>query len=521
MMRWTMTRGLAAALATVTVIAAGGFGRAGAQDEPQGMPTLSAEVEYDRHGAVMPASDVKVDLSLRDAVTQSLLNHPDLQAVWHSGDAEGADIAAEHAVYDAMFNAQINVPVTNQTMVFSRELANVSLSRRYTSGTRLAAEYHLERDPDGLFVSADGSTELYRHRFGLRVEQALARNAGRGANLAGIRAEQHEYAAAAEDYRRYANEVVYAVEEAYWKLYAAQRIEAVFNESLAGAQRLLELAGTQYASGDLSKLELTVAEAGVESRREDVIIARIDADKSRDLLMAMMLGSTAPNWLSSRVTLLTPPDSALAAAEDLPTLDEVLARRNDYQAAELQMAAASERILAARNGSRNRFDLVLEGGYAAMGSSPGNEYLDPISGQAVSGPYLFAGIDVEMALPGSRSRAENRRAAAARQSAHWQRESVQRAVVLEIRQAMLDLESSRERVRVTRTARAAVEEQIRGEREKFAMGHTSSQTVLLAENDLRAARIREIRALADLQVARARLRLAVGTTLDEFGLALD
>jgi hypothetical protein len=38
---------------------------------------------------------------------------------------------------------------------------------------------------------------------------------------------------------------------------------------------------------------------------------------------------------------------------------------------------------------------------------------------------------------------------------------------------------------------------------------------------LRSAKIREIRALADLQVARARLRLAAGTTLDHFDLGLE
>jgi outer membrane protein TolC len=485
------------------------------------MPALRSRIEYDTTTEVMPESDVALDVSLRDAVTQCLLNHPELRAAWHAGQIEAADIEGAGERFDVMLNGEINVPVATESMVFSRELANVSLGRSYTTGTRLSAEYHLERDPDGLFISSDGSTELYRHRAGLRVEQAMARGGSRDGNRALVRAEEADFAAAADNYRRQAQETVFTAEKAYWNLFASQRIEIVYQEALRGAERLFELSRTQYDAGNLSRLDMTIAEAGVASRREDVILARIDAAKARDQLMALMLGTTAPSWMSSHVSLLTPPDTTMNAEASIPQLADVLAARDDYRAADHALDAAEQRILASRNDSRNRFDLVLETGYAAMGSSPGNEYLDPVSGQAVSGPYVFVGCELEMALPGSGSNAASRRAAEAREAAHWRRESVQRSVVLQIRQARMDLDSSLERVRVTRTARTAVEQQVRGEREKFAMGQASSHSALLSENDLRAARIREIRALADLQIARARLRLAVGGTLDEYGLKLD
>ena len=40
-------------------------------------------------------------------------------------------------------------------------------------------------------------------------------------------------------------------------------------------------------------------------------------------------------------------------------------------------------------------------------------------------------------------------------------------------------------------------------------------------SDLSRARIREIQAVADLQVAHAQLRLALGTTMDHFDLSLE
>lgn len=496
---------------------------AGAQDADSAMPGLTTDRRQQTVGEydLLPASQTEVELSLRDAVTRALRNHPDLQALWHSGDAESMDSQAERSSFDTFLEAAVTVPVSTDKLVYSKELANVALTRQFTSGVRASLEYHLERDPDGLFVSENGSSRLYRHRGGLKLVQPLARGRGSDANLALSRAEDLDFQGVAAEYRRAAKSVVYTVEDAYWRLFAAQQIKTVFAEALTAAENLLKISGDQFQAGELSRLELTVAEAGVASRREDVILARIETDKARDALLALLLGSASPSRLSADVTLLTLPDTLSSEALNLLSLTDVLANRQDYVSSEMALAAADEQIKAARNLGRHRVDLTLEMGYASMGPSLGTEYIDPTTGEAVSGAYVFVGGELGMSLNGTHARADKHRAAARRRAAHYNREAMARAIVLEIRQARLDLESSIERIRVTRTAREAVEEQLRGERKKFAMGRTTNQSALLYENDLRSARIREIRALADLQVAAARLRLAMGTTLDHFDLALQ
>lgn len=470
---------------------------------------------------VRPASRLKLSMSLRDAAHQALDNHPGLHATWHRGMAQGAEAQGLWGEFDYTLTAGLNMPVATETLAYSKELARVSLAKRFTTGSSLAVEYHLDRDPDGLFVSGNGKSRLYRHRFGVRAVQPLARGRGQDANLAGLRAATADFEAESAYYRRYAQEVVFSVERAYWKHFAAQRSVTVYEDALSAAQGLQALSRSQYEAGELSRLELIVAEAGVASRREGVIIAGIEVDKSRDALLALLVGSSSPSWLSAEVQLLTQPDTTAGVADALPTLDHILAQRHDFAAVEQALTAADLRVVEARNLGADRIDLVLESGYATMGSSLGTQYEDPTSGQPVSGPYIFAGVEVAFALPGSRAGGANRQAAANREAAHWNRETAVRAIVLEIRQGYLDLESSLERIRVTRTARAAMEEQLRGERGRFAMGQTSNQSALLSENELRSAKIREIRALADLQVARARLRLAAGTTLDHFDLGLE
>ncbi len=500
-----------------------GFGQSLAQDEAPSIPRYVDNRLRDLGDdeAAEAAAPVKLTMSLRDAAHQALDNHPTLRAAWHEGLAQGADAQSLKGQFDFTLTGSVNIPVATETMVYSKELAQASLGKKFGSGRRLYLEYHLERDPDGLFVSGNGSTSLYRHRTGVRAVQPLARDRGGNVNLAGYRAETLEFEAAAADYRRYAHEVVFAVEQAYWHHFAAQRIVTVYQEALSGAERLQALSRIQYEAGELSRLELMVAEAGVASRREDVILARIQVEKSRDNLLTLIAGTTSSRWLSADLDLLTRPDTLTTEMEDLPAMEEILLQRQDYTAVQKMLEAADQRVLEVRNASANRIDLTLEAGYASMGSSPGSEYLDPVNGQPISGPYVFAGFDVAFALPGTRSNADNRRAASTREAVHWRREAATREIVLEIRQARLDLESSLERVRVTRTARAAVEQQLRGEREKFAMGHTTNQSALLSENELRSARIREIQAVADLQVAHAQLRLALGTTMDHFDLSLE
>ena len=81
---------------------------------------------------------------------------------------------------------------------------------------------------------------------------------------------------------------------------------------------------------------------------------------------------------------------------------------------------------------------------------------------------------------------------------------------MEVDIAYLDLQKCGEKIEVTRTGVGQAAENYRTTDEKFKNGMATSTDLLDAENLLLQARLNHTRALAEYQIARARMEKAVG-----------
>ncbi len=81
---------------------------------------------------------------------------------------------------------------------------------------------------------------------------------------------------------------------------------------------------------------------------------------------------------------------------------------------------------------------------------------------------------------------------------------------LEVETALLNFGSATERVQTLRKSVEQAEESLRIERQKYELGKGASVDVLDAQAALLEAETNYYRALADVQVARAQIDLAVG-----------
>ena len=99
--------------------------------------------------------------------------------------------------------------------------------------------------------------------------------------------------------------------------------------------------------------------------------------------------------------------------------------------------------------------------------------------------------------------------------AREQERKVRLAVNLEAEQARLDLQQAQERSRVGEKTVAQAEESLTLTRERFAQGAALATQLIEAQTALTAARVRRADAQADVQIATAALRKALGLPILE------
>jgi outer membrane protein TolC len=124
----------------------------------------------------------------------------------------------------------------------------------------------------------------------------------------------------------------------------------------------------------------------------------------------------------------------------------------------------------------------------------------PLGNQASRSRFTRARLEVEQAKV-SLDRAEQR-------------------ILVEVREAVRNVETNVKRVSVTRGARELAQRKLEAEEKKLAVGLSSVREVLRFQDDLSLEQSREIRALTDYKVSLANLDRAKGTTIERLNIVV-
>jgi outer membrane protein TolC len=258
-----------------------------------------------------------------------------------------------------------------------------------------------------------------------------------------------------------------------------QTLEALTRDTTSMFERELvpknELLAVQVALADARQNELRAANAA------EVAAAAYNR----------RLGAPLDRPVELSETLAVPVD----LAQDLPALvEQAQSRRAELDAFDAQAEAYGQ--LARTERSRVLPQIALSGGYQYLE----NQFLDD---ETVG----MAGIGVQWALfDGGQSR---KRAAALdrnRRATEQQRAEASSHIELQVRQAYLGIQESRQRVAVTAQAAEQADENLRIARERYTAG-LGTQTQLLQAETLRVQALRN-RDDATLDAGLAQLRLA-------------
>jgi outer membrane protein len=277
----------------------------------------------------------------------------------------------------------------------------------------------------------------------------------------------------------------------------ALRSDAVLQARTADstlAAELLGIARDQVEAGVGVALDVTRAQSQLATAHAQILVARNDRDRTRlELRRALNVALDTPLELADSLTS-TP--TADAVAEET-AVDLAMRGRPDVKAAAAQLEAAKQQVAVTRATRLPKVGVFGNDGQTGFANNLLNTYT---YGVQVSIP-VFEG--------GRREAVAQEQEAMARDIEVRQRD-LRQQVAVDVRGAILDLNSAREQVSAARERQRLAETEVQQARERFRAGVAGNADVITASQSLNAARTGVIDALTAYQAARVALARAEG-----------
>jgi outer membrane protein TolC len=252
--------------------------------------------------------------------------------------------------------------------------------------------------------------------------------------------------------------------------------------------------------------------ARVDLLRADVRLAELREKLTREnnaltvqrQALTVLLGWDAPDAprVAGELSINDPPISADAAS----CLKKALARRSDYAAARQKAAAHEQGVSAARSGYLPTFS--IDAGYGGRWMVTPADYPEGTEDLRDLGSV---GVRMDWSIfDGWATTARVREQTAKLNAAREQLRKLELYVRYDVETALANIVSARERVKTTAKSVEQAQESFRIMREKYDLGKGAMTDVLDAQAALVLEESSRSRALADLAVAHAQLKLATG-----------
>ena len=300
---------------------------------------------------------------------------------------------------------------------------------------------------------------------------------------------------AGEEKRLAVQQVTTASIISYLSVLEAEQSLSAAQSNLQLAERLLELATSQRDAGVATGVDVARAETRVANQRVQLAQGQENLDTARlNLLRVIGLPLSTDFVLEDRMRMGTEPvpDSSQA-------IEQALADRAEVKMADYQVRIAESQRKASTAGW---FPTVHAfGDYGSSGLLPNELNL----------PTRSVGIQLNLPIfDGGRIRSEVKVASSRLRQAEMQRDDLRAAIAKEVRLAIVVLKTREEQVRSSIKAEALATRELEMAQDRFQNGAGDNIEVLHAQTALENARQTYISSLAQFNVARLTLAVAMG-----------
>ena len=498
----------------------------------------------------MPSSErVGVDLAdqlpltLEDAIERALQNNNDIDASRNDVQIAEFNLRGAEGVYDPLLGAEsFYESATTPTASIIGGAVNGAVTQKRVFGTagvsgftpRWGGSYSARFDSARNSTSNTNATldPQYPTIVSLNYVQPLWRDRSIDSNRRTIEIAKKNLSLSDSQFRQTAIEVIAQVEQAYWNLTFALRNLQVQIDAVRQAREQLDSNRRLVAQGVIAPIDVVAATAQITTLEQNIFVAQESVTRAENALKTLMLPDRrAAEWSRPLTPVspisLDPPQIGLEIA-----VTEAL--RNRPEINQLEANAEINKIDQKyfRNQTKPQIDLV--GTYTSQGlaGSETPRAIDPETGLSrvpanlVGGyftslgnliaqdyPTYRAGITISLPWGNRTAKANLGRTLVQETRLNNLRAQAEQVIEAEVRNALQALRSAEARLASAAAARQAAEQLAESEQRQFRAGTTTFYLVLERQNELVAARGRELQAQTDLNRAISEFQRAIGTTL--------
>ncbi|MFN8005985.1 MAG: TolC family protein [Terriglobia bacterium] len=359
-------------------------------------------------------------------------------------------------------------------------------------------------------------------------------------------------------------DTVTAVVSAYWVLHYTYSDMEVKRETVQWARDQLETNKRLAAAGSLPKVQIAEAEAELERRKGDLLLTMDEVNRAENVFKQLILPDRSdPLWKEN----LRPSDLAelrTVGMEFSEAVQRAMSGRPELVQLNLQSKANQIDRSFFESEAKPQLDLVAS--YLSTGLA-GTFFVQPnffnqqtavifdrlnelssiaglppvfpptgtvglpenfLGGYGTSLENLFAqryrtvqvGVQLNFPIRNRTAQANLARTKVVGRQIEYLRQQTEQAIEADVRNSLQGAISARERVGVARAGREASQIQLESEERRFRVGATTSFFVFTRQNQLSEAKSREIRTLAEFNVALTQLYRATADTLQIFNVQL-
>ena len=440
---------------------------------------------------------------------------------------------------------------------------NNQYSQTFQTGTNLTVNWNNTRSSADIanFFNPDVSSSLQ-----VSISQPLLNGFGKLLWTRNIRIAQNNRKVADWAFAQQAITTITNTITAYWELVYARENVKVNQQAVAVAEKLYEDNKKQLEIGSLAPLDVTRSESEVATDTQNLVLAQtIQLQDEQTLKNFISKDPLAPNIINVEIIPTDHPaqPAAVEAATFEEAIKEAFAKRPELQEqvytlknAEIDVQATKNALLPSLTANAIYVSSGLAGNSPIAGAtsttvSTGVPIVD-VNGNPVSVvvggvptpifesasvtpsvgtlkqgfgtaqnqifhnrfPEYIGQLTLTLPLRNRSAQAFHARALLVQRQLETQEQQLRNAALLDVRNTFIALTQGRAQVAAAVKARELQQQTFDAEQKKYQLGASTVYVVIQTQRDLINAQGQELRALANLEEAKANYERAVGRTLE-------
>jgi len=480
-------------------------------------------------------------MTVQECIDAALRQNLDLQIEHLENAMAGYDLRASYGPYDPTFSfsathgfesAPLDVDFRKFNPYYPYQLdsdtlgpslgGNLPIGLSYQFSVRSTANFGRTdfRSTPGdaaMFPGGIRDTSSYFGNVGVTFKQHLLKDSWIDAYRETILIRRKDLKISEQALRFQIMKTVLAVELSFYDLQASLELIRVQEKALELRRQFLAETQRRVQVGDLAPLDAEQAETELQNTLTALAAAR-ELYVSRENALKSLFTDNFRQWAEVD---LQPAGALLALKADLnrqQSFQHAVENRPDLAEARLAVEKSAVTVRFQKNQLFPSVDLVGNLGSVSYTADLSTSISDAFH---LVHPDYYYGVVLSFPLSNVAERNRYHASQAAKQIAELQLKKAEQAILVEVADAINQVQSRFAQVDSTRQARSYAEAALLAEEKKLQNGLTTTFIVLQMQEILTAARTAEAQALVDYNKALAQLAFAEGSTMEKQHLKLQ